>query len=73
MKRGEVARLLPRATELRAEAVLDVVRFAAESGLGLRGVTASPLPGPSGNVEFFLWLRHGAATLICATRLSANS
>ena len=21
------------------------------------GVTASPLPGPSGNVEYFLWLR----------------
>jgi 23S rRNA (cytidine1920-2'-O)/16S rRNA (cytidine1409-2'-O)-methyltransferase len=21
------------------------------------------LPGPSGNVEFFLWLRHGPATV----------
>lgn len=51
-----------RDPELRAEAVLDVVRFAAESGLGLRGVTASPLPGPSGNVEFFVWLRAGAST-----------
>jgi 23S rRNA (cytidine1920-2'-O)/16S rRNA (cytidine1409-2'-O)-methyltransferase len=27
------------------------------------GVTASPLPGPSGNVEYFLWLRHGAPPL----------
>jgi 23S rRNA (cytidine1920-2'-O)/16S rRNA (cytidine1409-2'-O)-methyltransferase len=27
------------------------------------GVTASPLPGPSGNVEYFLWLRHGAPAL----------
>jgi 23S rRNA (cytidine1920-2'-O)/16S rRNA (cytidine1409-2'-O)-methyltransferase len=26
-------------------------------------VATSPLPGPSGNVEFFLWLRQGAATL----------
>jgi 23S rRNA (cytidine1920-2'-O)/16S rRNA (cytidine1409-2'-O)-methyltransferase len=26
-------------------------------------VATSPLPGPSGNVEFFLWLRHGAAQL----------
>jgi 23S rRNA (cytidine1920-2'-O)/16S rRNA (cytidine1409-2'-O)-methyltransferase len=26
-------------------------------------VTVSPLPGPSGNVEFFLWLRHGPATV----------
>jgi 23S rRNA (cytidine1920-2'-O)/16S rRNA (cytidine1409-2'-O)-methyltransferase len=23
-------------------------------------VVTSPLPGPSGNVEFFLWLRRGA-------------
>ena len=23
--------------------------------------TTSPLPGPSGNVEFFLWLRRGPA------------
>ena len=24
---------------------------------------ASPLPGPSGNVEFFLWLRRGEAEI----------
>ncbi|MFB9908323.1 TlyA family RNA methyltransferase [Allokutzneria oryzae] len=51
-----------RDPELRAEAVTDVVMAAAESGLGLRGVTASPLPGPSGNVEFFLWLRKDTPT-----------
>jgi 23S rRNA (cytidine1920-2'-O)/16S rRNA (cytidine1409-2'-O)-methyltransferase len=45
---------------LRAEAVLDVARAAAELGLGLAGVAASPLPGPSGNVEFFVWLRRDA-------------
>ncbi|QFZ22328.1 TlyA family RNA methyltransferase [Saccharothrix syringae] len=44
---------------LRAEAVLDVVASAAALGLRLHGVTASPLPGPSGNVEFFAWLRRG--------------
>ncbi|MBQ6642578.1 MAG: TlyA family RNA methyltransferase [Saccharopolyspora sp.] len=47
---------------LRTEAVVDVVRFAADSGLGLRAVEASPLPGPSGNVEFFVWLRAGSST-----------
>ena len=26
-------------------------------------MAVSPLPGPSGNVEFFLWLRHGAAAV----------
>jgi len=45
---------------LRAGAVLDVARAASELGLGVAGLVASPLPGPSGNVEFFLWLRRGA-------------
>ncbi|GGL20305.1 TlyA family RNA methyltransferase [Mangrovihabitans endophyticus] len=45
---------------LRAEAVLAVAAAAAELGLGVAGVTPSPLPGPSGNVEFFVWLRRGA-------------
>jgi 23S rRNA (cytidine1920-2'-O)/16S rRNA (cytidine1409-2'-O)-methyltransferase len=49
-----------REPELRAEAVLDVAAAAAGLGLGVAGVTASPLPGPSGNVEFFLWFRRGA-------------
>ncbi|GAB2921837.1 TlyA family rRNA (cytidine-2'-O)-methyltransferase [Rhodococcus aerolatus] len=41
---------------LRADAVLGVLRRAREIGLTTRGVTASPLPGPSGNVEYFAWL-----------------
>ena len=42
----------------RAEAVLGVSRAAAALGLHTCGVTGSRLPGPSGNVEFFLWLRR---------------
>jgi 23S rRNA (cytidine1920-2'-O)/16S rRNA (cytidine1409-2'-O)-methyltransferase len=45
---------------LHAEAVLDVAGAGAELGLGVAGVAASPLPGPSGNVEFFVWFRRGA-------------
>jgi 23S rRNA (cytidine1920-2'-O)/16S rRNA (cytidine1409-2'-O)-methyltransferase len=45
---------------LRADAVLGVARAAGELGLGTAGVVASTLPGPSGNVEFFLWLRRDA-------------
>lgn len=45
---------------LRAEAVLDVLKAAGELGLRPHGVVASPLPGPSGNVEYFAWLRRGA-------------
>ncbi len=42
---------------LRADSVLAVSRRAGELGWHTVGVTASPLPGPSGNVEYFLWLR----------------
>jgi 23S rRNA (cytidine1920-2'-O)/16S rRNA (cytidine1409-2'-O)-methyltransferase len=45
---------------LRAESVLAVAAEAQALGLGVAGVTPSPLPGPSGNVEFFLWLRRDA-------------
>jgi len=48
---------------LRADAVRTVAGQAAALGLGVRGVTASPLPGPSGNVEYFLWLVRGAPPL----------
>ena len=44
---------------LRAGAVRTVAMAAAGLGLTTRGVVASPLPGPSGNVEFFLWLAEG--------------
>ena len=43
--------------ELRAESVLSVAAEAAGLGWDTVGATASPLPGPSGNVEYFLWLR----------------
>ncbi|MET7285606.1 TlyA family RNA methyltransferase [Streptomyces sp. NPDC005573] len=52
-----------RSPQLRAEAVRGVAEKAWELGLGVRGVTASPLPGPSGNVEYFLWLTAGAPRL----------
>jgi 23S rRNA (cytidine1920-2'-O)/16S rRNA (cytidine1409-2'-O)-methyltransferase len=47
----------------RADAVRTVCQAAAALGLGVRGITASPLPGPSGNVEYFVWLRAGAPPL----------
>ena len=44
----------------RAAAVLEVAVAAAGLGWGTAGVVASSLPGPAGNVEFFLWLRRDA-------------
>ena len=49
-----------RDPELRVAAVLGVATAAVDLGLGLAGVVASPLPGPSGNVEYFVWLRADA-------------
>lgn len=48
-----------RDPQLRAQAVLEVADSAQRQGLVVRGVQASPLPGPSGNVEYFLWLARG--------------
>lgn len=48
---------------LRKAAVLDVAETAYDVGLGTMGITASPLPGPAGNVEYFLWLRRGAPAI----------
>ena len=46
---------------LRAEAVAAVAAVAGRLGWGVAAVVASPLPGPSGNVEFFVHLRVDAA------------
>lgn len=54
-----------RSAEQRAEVTADVAAFAQTLGLSLKGVTASPLPGPSGNVEYFLWLvKDGGDTAV---------
>jgi 23S rRNA (cytidine1920-2'-O)/16S rRNA (cytidine1409-2'-O)-methyltransferase len=52
-----------RTPELRVEAVTGVAAAAERRGWGARAVATSPLPGPSGNVEFFLWLRRGPAAV----------
>lgn len=48
---------------LRKTAVIDVAESAYGLGLGTMAIAASPLPGPAGNVEYFLWLRRGAPAL----------
>lgn len=45
-----------RSTAQRAEVVAAVAACAQGLGAVVRGAGASPLPGPSGNVEYFLWL-----------------
>jgi 23S rRNA (cytidine1920-2'-O)/16S rRNA (cytidine1409-2'-O)-methyltransferase len=53
-----------RENSLRKAAVLDVAKHAFSFGLGCLGVVASDLPGPSGNVEYFLWLKENAPALL---------
>lgn len=52
-----------REMHLRGVAVRNVADTAWNLGFGVLGVVASSLPGPSGNVEYFLWLRKGAPQL----------
>jgi len=56
---------------LRAAAVLAVADRAAGLGWRTVGVTASPLPGPSGNVEYFLHLRSQVVDRNVATQADA--
>jgi len=64
-----------RVPGLWVDAVVGVARAAAELGLGVLDVVRSPLPGPSGNVEFFLWLRRpddGSPVEIPVERITAG-
>jgi len=49
---------------LRRSAVRGVADAAIALGRAVRGVAASPLPGPSGNVEYFLWLSAPGGTMM---------
>ena len=52
-----------RDPDLRVEAVEKVAAAADRRGWGAVAGTVSSLPGPAGNVEFFVWLRHGERAL----------
>ena len=61
---------------LHVETVLDVAAAAHGLGLGVDAVTASPLPGPAGNVEYFLNMHAGlagAATDLAGEDLAAEA
>ena len=50
-----------RDPELHVETVLEVAAAAHGLGLGVDAVTASPLPGPAGNVEYFVSMHAARA------------
>jgi 23S rRNA (cytidine1920-2'-O)/16S rRNA (cytidine1409-2'-O)-methyltransferase len=55
----------------RAQAVVAVASVASDLGWATAGVVRSPLPGPSGNVEFFLWLRQQPSVQLSAEDIAA--
>jgi 23S rRNA (cytidine1920-2'-O)/16S rRNA (cytidine1409-2'-O)-methyltransferase len=57
--------------QLRMDAVAAVAARAAGLGWEAVNVTASPLPGPSGNVEYFLWLRAETDRMLRGDDLTA--
>jgi 23S rRNA (cytidine1920-2'-O)/16S rRNA (cytidine1409-2'-O)-methyltransferase len=62
--REDVGDGVVRDPDLRHRAVVAVAEAAQAMGLGVLGVAASPLPGPSGNVEYFLWLAGAEAEMM---------
>lgn len=48
-----------RDTALHAETVKTVALSAIDNGLVIHSVAPSPLPGPAGNVEYFLYMTKG--------------
>ena len=60
-----------RDTAQHVESVLKVAAAAAQEGLDTWAVVPSPLPGPSGNVEYFVALRRGHPRALHGTALTA--
>ncbi|MDQ3114317.1 MAG: TlyA family RNA methyltransferase [Actinomycetota bacterium] len=56
-----------RSPDLRLLAVAAVAESAAELGLGIAGASVSRLPGPAGNIEYFLWCRRDAPEVDAAS------
>ena len=56
-ERHEVRRGVVRDPLVHAAVIGRVAWWCVQQGLRVRGVAASPLLGPAGNREFFLWLR----------------
>jgi len=68
--RERVGRGVVRDPGDRQEAVLKVALAARETGLPVRGIASSGLPGPKGNIETFVWCaREGQGVEDPAARL----
>ncbi len=58
--KGQVGRGgVVRDERLHRRILVELWTWVAEHGFVPRGLTASPIRGPAGNVEFLLWLENG--------------
>ncbi|MGO1511475.1 RNA binding methyltransferase FtsJ like [Actinomycetales bacterium JB111] len=62
-----------RDPQQRADAVAGVARSAADLGIDPWAIVPSPLPGPAGNVEYFVALRRGAEAPLAGDDLHAEA
>ncbi len=63
-----------RDVDLRVKAVVGVAQFAADLGMTVWAIEPSPLPGPAGNVEYFLAMStDGSRTPILDFQEAARS
>jgi 23S rRNA (cytidine1920-2'-O)/16S rRNA (cytidine1409-2'-O)-methyltransferase len=60
-----------RDPEIHRRVLAEVLAFAEGQGLAVRGLIASPLRGPKGNVEFLAWLALGSPPADWAPGLEA--
>ena len=51
--------------------LVEVLGWAAANGWGVTGLVRSSLVGGDGNVEYLVWLRHGAASANVAALIDA--
>jgi 23S rRNA (cytidine1920-2'-O)/16S rRNA (cytidine1409-2'-O)-methyltransferase len=49
-----------RDPEIHRQVLTDVLNYAQQEGLAIRGLIKSPLLGPKGNAEFLVWLNFGS-------------
>ncbi|WP_067780414.1 TlyA family RNA methyltransferase [Actinomyces vulturis] len=57
---------------LHASAVIDVATCALDLGLRISAIAASPLPGPAGNVEYFIAMHASESTIDTTLLLDAE-
>jgi len=62
-----------RSPRLREEALLTVLTTGEEFGLWAAGAAASPLPGPSGNVEYFVWFTASPSAVATSPGAAAGA